>query len=148
MEKVTSVFSFRQMGDQQLNPFVEKASFVTRDLEYKRNYFIVADREEGITTFAYWPVKFEVNGDLLRFQKFPGILSDGFLVLPKNRVIEINIDELSRGKVRLGDRSIPFADFAQANQGLTQVVTDEGILNVLGEVDVFTYSANPRAHWI
>lgn len=149
MDKVTSVFSFRQMGDQVLNPFIEKASFVTRTLEYKRNYFIVMDREEGIPTFAYYPVKIEVNGNVVRFQKFPGILSDGFLVLAKNQVVEIDIDEVSRGKFLLGDRATSFADFAAAIQAsLPAVVQEEGILNILGEVDLLTYSVNPRSFWI
>lgn len=155
MEKVVSVFSFELMGNVGINPFGEKPSFVSRTLENKVNYFVSIDREQGmpgstpIPTFCYYPVKTEIVGGRLILRKFPSVLTDGILMLARKKAIEITVDEISRGRIILGDRVEDFAALAERYESIAPavIVTNEAV-DPLSEVDLFTYTANPMAHWL
>lgn len=153
MEKVSSVFSYQIMGNLQINPGGEKPSFVSGTLENKVNYFVVLDHEQGVPgsppvpKFCYYPVKFEVVGGRLFLRKFPGLLADGILMLARKKAIEVTIDEISRGRILLGNRVIDFAEleerYAAISSEATVLVTEDR----LSEVTLFTYSVNPQAYW-
>lgn len=153
MEKVASVFNYQLMGNLNINPAGEKPSFASSTLENKVNYFVVLDYEQGVPgtppvpKFCYYPVKFEIIGTRLFIRKFPGILADGILMLARKKAIEVTIDEISRGRILLGNRVIDFADmvdiYADIVTEAPELVTDDR----LAEVDLFTYSVNPQAYW-
>lgn len=153
MEKVASVFNYLLMGNLQINPAGEKPSFVSNTLENKVNYFVVLDYEQGVPgsppvpKFCYYPVKFEVISNRLFLRKFPGLLADGILMLARKKAIEISIDELTRGRILLGDRVI---DFSELEERFASIVSDAPVLvteDRLSEVTLFEYSVNPMAYW-
>lgn len=153
MEKVSSVFSYQLMGNLQINPGGEKPSFASGTLENKVNYFVVLDHEQGVPgsppvpKFCYYPVKFEVVGGRLFLRKFPGLLADGILMLARKKAIEVTIDEISRGRILLGNRVIDFAELEERYAAISSeapvLVTEDR----LSEVTLFTYSVNPQAYW-
>ena len=153
MEKVSSVFSYQLMGNLQINPGGEKPSFVSGTLENKVNYFVVLDHEQGVPgsppvpKFCYYPVKFEVIGGCLFLRKFPGLLADGILMLARKKAVEVTIDEISRGRVLLGNRVIEFAELEERYAAIAaeapELVTEER----LSEVTLFAYTVNPQAYW-
>lgn len=153
MEKVASVFNYLLMGNLQINPAGEKPSFVSSTLENKVNYFVVLDYEQGtpgtapVPKFCYYPVKFEVIGSRLFIRKFPGLLADGILMLARKRAIEITIDEISRGRILLGDRVINFADLEERYESIVAEAPELVTTDTLSEVTLFTYSVNPQAYW-
>jgi len=153
MEKVASVFNYLLMGNLQINPAGEKPSFVSSTLENKVNYFVVLDYEQGVPgsapvpKFCYYPVKFEVISNRLFLRKFPGLLADGILMLARKKAIEISIDELTRGRILLGDRVI---DFSELEERYAAIVADAPTLvteDRLSEVTLFAYTVNPMAYW-
>lgn len=153
MEKVTSVFNFLMMGNLHINPTGEKPSFTSRTLENKVNYFVNIDYEQGVPgtppapVFCYYPVKMEVIGNRLNLIKFPAILTDGILMLARKRAIEVTVDEISRGRVFLGDRVVNFSDvvdkYAEIVTESQEVVTEDRLSNAT----LFEYSVNPQAYW-
>lgn len=154
MEKVGSVFSFQDMGNLKINPFGEKPSFVSRTLENKVNYFVTIDHEQGlpgtppIPTFCYYPIKTEVIGGRLFLRKFPGLLSDGILMLARKKAIEVTVDEVSRGRILLGDRVVEFATLTERYVSEVVVPAAPVATDPLANVDLFTYSINPQAYWL
>ncbi len=153
MEKVASVFNYQLMGNLNINPAGEKPSFVSSTLENKVNYFVVLDYEQGVPgsppvpKFCYYPVKFEIVGGRLFLRKYPGILADGILMLARKKAIEVTIDEVSRGRVLLGNRVVDFADLAEQYAGITAEAPELVTTDRLSDVDLFTYSVNPQAYW-
>ncbi len=153
MEKVASVFNYQIMGNLNINPAGEKPSFASSTLENKVNYFVILDYEQGVPgsppvpKFCYYPVKFEIVGGRLFLRKYPGLLADGILMLARKKAIEVTIDEVSRGRVLLGNRVVDFADLAEQYAGITAeapvLVTEDR----LSDVTLFTYSINPQAYW-
>lgn len=155
MEKVASVFSFEVMGNQRINPFGEKPSFVSRTLENKVNYFVNVDYEQGlpgstpIPTFCYYPIKTEVVGGRLFLRKYPGILTDGIIMLARKKAIEVTVDEVSRGRVVLGDRVEDFAVLAERYADIIpEVVVTPDSVDRLAGVNLFDYTLNPQAYWL
>lgn len=155
MEKVVSVFSFRDMGNLKVNPLGEKPSFISRTLENKVNYFVTIDSQQGmpgtppIPTFCYYPVKTEIIGGRLLIRKYPGMLSDGILMLARKKAIEVTVDEVSRGRVILGNRVEDFAALAERYATLVPPTpVAAAVVDPLAEVDLFTYSINPQAYWL
>jgi hypothetical protein len=153
MEKVSSVFSYQLMGNLQINPGGEKPSFVSSTLENKVNYFVVLDHEQGVPgtppvpKFCYYPVKMEIVGSRLFIRKFPGLLVDGILMLARKKAIEVTIDEITRGRILLGDRVIDFADLEERYASLIAEAPERVTEDRLSEVSLFTYSVNPQAYW-
>lgn len=153
MEKVTSVFNYRLMGDLRMNPGGEKPSFVSNSLENKVNYFVVLDREQGVPgtpsvpKFCYYPVKMEVRGNRLFLRKYPGLLADGILMLGRKKAIEVTIDEIARGRVLLGDRVINFADLEERYAAIVASAPELVTTDTLSDVTLFEYSVNPQAYW-
>ena len=153
MEKVSSVFSYQLMGNLQINPAGEKPSFASGTLENKVNYFVVLDHEQGVPgtppvpKFCYYPVKFEVIGGRLFLRKFPGLLADGILMLARKKAIEVTIDEISRGRILLGDRVIEFAELEERYAAISAEAPELVTEDRLSEVTLFTYSVNPQAYW-
>jgi len=155
VEKVGSVFSFQDMGNLKINPFGEKPSFISRTLENKVNYFVTVDHENGmpgtppIPTFCYYPIKTEVIGGRLFLRKFPGLLSDGIIMMARKKAIEVNIDEVSRGRVILGNRVEEFATLAERYATMVvEAPVAEPVVDPLAEVDLYTYTTNPQAYWL
>lgn len=153
MEKVASVFNYLLMGNMQINPTGEKPSFVSSTLENKVNYFVVLDYEQGVPgtppvpKFCYYPVKMDIVGSRLFIRKFPGLLADGILMLARKRAIEVTIDEITRGRILLGDRVI---EFSALEESYAALVAEAPVLvteDALSEVTLFTYSINPQAYW-
>lgn len=153
MEKVSSVFSYQLMGNLQINPAGEKPSFVSGTLENKVNYFVILDHEQGVPgsppvpKFCYYPVKFEVIGSRLFLRKFPGILADGILMLARKKAIEVTIDEISRGRILLGERVIDFADLEERYAAIAAEAPELVTEDRLSDVTLFAYSVNPQAYW-
>lgn len=153
MEKVSSVFSYQLMGNLQINPGGEKPSFVSGTLENKVNYFVVLDHEQGVPgsppvpKFCYYPVKFEVIGGRLFLRKFPGLLADGILMLARKKAIEVTIDEISRGRILLGNRVIDFAELEERYEAISSEAPVLVTEDLLSDVTLFTYSVNPQAYW-
>lgn len=153
MEKVSSVFSYQLMGNLQINPAGEKPSFVSGTLENKVNYFVILDHEQGVPgsppvpKFCYYPVKFEVIGGRLFLRKFPGLLADGILMLARKKAVEVTIDEISRGRILLGERVIDFADLEERYAAIAAEAPELVTEDRLSEVTLFTYSVNPQAYW-
>lgn len=153
MEKVASVFNYRLMGNLSINPAGEKPSFASPTLENKVNYFVVLDYEQGVPgsqpvpKFCYYPVKFEIIGGRLFLRKYPGLLADGILMLARKKAIEVTIDEISRGRVLLGNRVVEFADLAEQYAGITAEAPELVTEDRLSDVTLFTYSVNPQAYW-
>ena len=153
MEKVASVFNYRLMGNLNINPAGEKPSFASPTLENKVNYFVVLDYEQGVPgsqpvpKFCYYPVKFEIIGGRLFLRKYPGLLADGILMLARKKAIEVTIDEISRGRVLLGNRVVEFADLAEQYAGITAEAPELVTEDRLSDVTLFTYSVNPQAYW-
>lgn len=152
MEKVSSVFSYQLMGNLKINPGGEKPSFVSSTLENKVNYFVVLDHEQGtpgspsVPKFCYYPVKMDIVGSRLFIRKFPGLLVDGILMLARKKAIEVTIDEISRGRILLGERVIDFADLAE-RYAFTAEAPELVTQDTLSEVTLFTYTINPQAYW-
>ena len=152
MEKVASVFNFQMMGNLSINPMGEKPSFVSRELENKVNYFVNIDYEQGapgtppVPTFCYYPVKTEVVGGRLKLVKFPGILTDGILMLARKKAIEVTVDEIARGRILLGNRVV---DFSEVLERYSDLVADAPEAVVTEEIDatLFQYTINPQAYW-
>lgn len=153
MEKVASVFNYQLMGNLKINPAGEKPSFASQTLENKVNYFVVLDYEQGVPgtpavpKFCYYPVKFEIIGGRLFLRKYPGILADGILMLARKKAIEVTIDEISRGRILLGNRVLDFADLAEQYAGITAEAPELVTEDRLSDVTLFTYSVNPQAYW-
>lgn len=153
MEKVASVFNFQLMGNLNVNPAGEKPSFASSTLENKVNYFVVLDYEQGVPgfppvpKFCYYPVKFEIIGSRLFLRKFPGIMADGILMLARKKAIEVTIDEVSRGRILLGERVIDFADLVELYSSVIVEAPELVTTDLLSEVSLFTYSINPQAYW-
>ncbi len=153
MEKVSSVFSYQLMGNLQINPGGEKPSFVSGTLENKVNYFVVLDHEQGVPgsppvpKFCYYPVKFEVIGGRLFLRKFPGLLADGILMLARKKAVEVTIDEISRGRVLLGNRVIEFAELEERYAAIAAEAPELVTEDRLSEVTLFAYTVNPQAYW-
>lgn len=153
MEKVSSVFSYQLMGNLQINPGGEKPSFVSGTLENKVNYFVVLDHEQGVPgsapvpKFCYYPVKFEVIGGRLFLRKFPGLLADGILMLARKKAVEVTIDEISRGRVLLGERVIEFAELEERYAAIAAEAPELVTADLLSEVTLFAYTVNPQAYW-
>lgn len=153
MEKVTSVFNYRIMGDVHMNPFGEKPSFVSNTLENKVNYFVSIDYEQGVPgtpaapRFCYYPVKFEVIGSRLFLRKFPGVLTDGILMLARKKAIEVSIDEISRGRVLLGERVIEFSELVERYSSIVADAPELVTADRLSDVSLFDYTTNPQAYW-
>lgn len=153
MEKVSSVFSYQLMGNLQINPGGEKPSFVSGTLENKVNYFVVLDHEQGVPgsppvpKFCYYPVKFEVIGGRLFLRKFPGLLADGILMLARKKAVEVTIDEISRGRVLLGNRVIEFAELEERYAAVAAEAPELVTEDRLSEVTLFAYTVNPQAYW-
>lgn len=153
MEKVASVFNYQIMGNLNINPAGEKPSFASSTLENKVNYFVVLDYEQGVPgtapvpKFCYYPVKFEIIGGRLFLRKYPGLLADGILMLARKKAIEVTIDEISRGRVLLGNRVIDFADLAEQYAGISAEAPELVTEDRLSDITLFTYSVNPQAYW-
>lgn len=153
MEKVASVFNYQIMGNLNINPAGEKPSFASSTLENKVNYFVVLDYEQGVPgtapvpKFCYYPVKFEIIGGRLFLRKYPGLLADGILMLARKKAIEVTIDEISRGRVLLGNRVIDFADLAEQYASISAEAPELVTEDRLSDVTLFTYSVNPQAYW-
>lgn len=153
MEKVASIFNYLIMGNLQINPAGEKPSFVSSTLENKVNYFVVLDYEQGVPgtppspRFCYYPIKMEVIGNRLNLLKFPGLLADGIIMLARKRAIEVTIDEISRGRIVLGERVINFADLEERYASLVADAPETVTEDQLSSVSLFTYSVNPQAYW-
>ena len=153
MEKVSSVFSYQLMGNLQINPGGEKPSFVSGTLENKVNYFVVLDHEQGVPgsppvpKICYYPVKFEVIGGRLFLRKFPGLLADGILMLARKKAVEVTIDEISRGRVLLGNRVIEFAELEERYAAIAAEAPELVTEDRLSEVTLFAYTVNPQAYW-
>lgn len=153
MEKVTSVFNYRLMGDLRINPMGEKPSFVSNSLENKVNYFVVLDREQGtpgtpsVPKFCYYPVKMEVRGNRLFLTKYPSLLADGILMLGRKKAIEVTVDEMYRGRILLGERVVNFADLEERYAVIAAEAPEVVRTDTLSDVTLFEYSVNPQAYW-